>query len=140
VINQSAVNGWTEIGTFAFAAGGEQRVRLGDNTGEPVGDERRLVADAIRLTRVDGPTDVPTAPMVPVDPMPMDPSQPPVSMPMAPTLEPAAPVTDPGVVVHAAASVDAGGGCSTTGSRRGCDGAALLVVALGALRKRRAKR
>jgi hypothetical protein len=141
VINQAAVNGWAEIGTFEFTAGGEQRVRLGDNTGEPVGDERRLVTDAIRLTRVDGPVDVPTMPIVPVEPiLPTDPSQPPVAMPTAPTAQPAAPGAEPGVGIHAQVSADAAGGCSTTGTRGNGEAAALLVFALGALRKRGAKR
>jgi MYXO-CTERM domain-containing protein len=53
-LNQSAADGWRPLGTFFFGAGGEQQIRLDDVTGEPAGEARRLVFDAIRLTRVDG--------------------------------------------------------------------------------------
>ena len=54
-IDQSAVDGWSLIGDFSFAAGADQSVYLGDNTGEPVGGETQIVADAVRLTRLDQP-------------------------------------------------------------------------------------
>ncbi len=51
VIAQSAVDGWNPLGTFEFAAGGGQWIRLNDNTGEPFnGGETQLVFDAIQLT------------------------------------------------------------------------------------------
>ncbi len=49
-IDQSAVDGWSTVGRFAFAAGAGQSVRLDDNTGEPVADLVQLVFDAVRLT------------------------------------------------------------------------------------------
>jgi len=52
-IDQSAVDGWQLLGTFDFAAGGDQSIHLGDNTGEASTDQAQLVFDAIRLTRVD---------------------------------------------------------------------------------------
>jgi MYXO-CTERM domain-containing protein len=54
VLDQSAQGGWRDLGTFAFAVGGRQSVRLDDNTGEAVSLKRQLVFDAIRLTRVGG--------------------------------------------------------------------------------------
>ena len=51
-IDQSAVDGWQTLGTFAFAAGGNQYVHLGDDTGE-TGDDIQLVFDAVRVTNVD---------------------------------------------------------------------------------------
>jgi hypothetical protein len=56
VLDQSTADGFAPLGEFEFAEGGEQRVFVGDNTGEA--DGRKLVADALRLTRLDlpGPT------------------------------------------------------------------------------------
>ena len=51
-IDQSAVDGWNGIGTYFFAAGGDQWVRLDDVTGE--GDAHKIVFDAIRLSPADG--------------------------------------------------------------------------------------
>jgi lysozyme len=55
-IDQTAVDGWQTLGDFALAAGGDQAVRLNDNTGEPGAGNIQLAFDAIRLTRLD-PTD-----------------------------------------------------------------------------------
>jgi GH25 family lysozyme M1 (1,4-beta-N-acetylmuramidase) len=52
-IDQSAVDGWQTLGTFDFAAGGNQSIHLGDNTGEAGSAMAQLVFDAVRLTRVD---------------------------------------------------------------------------------------
>jgi len=57
-ISQAAENGgWASLGRFQFAQGGDQWVRLVDNTGEPYTgtDGKRIVFDAVRLTRVDTP-------------------------------------------------------------------------------------
>lgn len=53
VVDQSSASGWADLGTFDFAAGGEQSVRLDDNTGEAFSDMRVLVFDAIRITPLD---------------------------------------------------------------------------------------
>ncbi len=50
VLDQSAKDGWRPLGTFAFAAGGGQSVRLDDNTGEALSMKRQLVIDAIRVS------------------------------------------------------------------------------------------
>ena len=54
VVDQSGANGWVTLGTFDFAAGGSQRVRVNDNTGEAASQARKVVFDAVRLTRIDG--------------------------------------------------------------------------------------
>jgi GH25 family lysozyme M1 (1,4-beta-N-acetylmuramidase) len=54
VVDQTARDGWQLLGDVAFAAGGGQYVHLGDDTGE-AGGATRLVFDAVRLTRRDGP-------------------------------------------------------------------------------------
>jgi lysozyme len=55
-IDQSAVDGWQALGEFDFAAGADQSLRLGDNTGEPLAGNVQLVFDAVRLTRIDTDT------------------------------------------------------------------------------------
>ncbi len=52
VIDQSTSAGFVELGSFEFDTTSAQRVFVGDNTGEL--EERRIVVDAIRLTRLDG--------------------------------------------------------------------------------------
>jgi lysozyme len=53
VIDQSAQDGWTSLGTFSFTAGAEYRVRLDDNTGEAGDLEISIVYDALRVTPVN---------------------------------------------------------------------------------------
>jgi len=60
-IDQSAVDGWSMIGSFDFASSGDQSVLLNDNTGEPVSSGLQLVFDAIRLTPGSGPDPEPDA-------------------------------------------------------------------------------
>jgi hypothetical protein len=55
VVDQSVSDGFVPVGTFAFGAGGAQSVTLGDDTGEA--DGRKLVVDALRITRVTIPGD-----------------------------------------------------------------------------------
>lgn len=50
VVDQSAVDGWQSLGTFAFDTAGGQTIRLDDVTGEALAEDKRLVFDAIRLT------------------------------------------------------------------------------------------
>jgi hypothetical protein len=50
VVVDQRQGGWRTLGKFAFATGGSQRVYLGDNTGEPVGQQRKIAFDAVRLT------------------------------------------------------------------------------------------
>lgn len=54
-IDQTTVDGWNPLGEFHFAAGGGQKVFMGDNTGEPNASKVKLVADALRITRLDLP-------------------------------------------------------------------------------------
>ena len=51
-IDQTAVDGWTSLGEFDFAAEGSQSIRVDDNTGEPGEGNVQLVFDAIRFTRI----------------------------------------------------------------------------------------
>lgn len=51
-VNQSRGSGWTALGTFHFAAGGGQFVRLDDNASPPVDPAARVLADAVRLVPV----------------------------------------------------------------------------------------
>ena len=53
-IDQSAVDGWQKLGTYAFNKGGGQQLELADNTGEPLSLKRKLVFDAVRLTSQGG--------------------------------------------------------------------------------------
>lgn len=55
VLDQSAADGWQTLGILDFAAGGDQSIHLGDNTGEPLADKVQLVFDAVRLTRIEHP-------------------------------------------------------------------------------------
>ena len=61
LIDQPAVDGWQTLGEFELAAGGDQYVHLGDNTGEPGSSNTQLVFDAVRITRIDEPS--PDAPV-----------------------------------------------------------------------------
>ncbi|MCP4807094.1 MAG: hypothetical protein GY913_26380 [Proteobacteria bacterium] len=65
--------GWIPLGEFEFAAGGDQLVAVHDDHGSDPGDDQHVVADAIRLTRLDLPVD--TAPPEDTD-LPMDDSRP----------------------------------------------------------------
>jgi uncharacterized protein (TIGR03382 family) len=66
-IDQSAVDGWQSLGEIAFAAGGDQFVHLGDNTGELLADQVQLVFDAVRITRVTSVHADPETPDEPTD-------------------------------------------------------------------------
>ena len=55
VANQSTADGWLMLAEFEFAAGGDQWIRLDDNTGEAFSTMTRIVFDGIRLTRLDLP-------------------------------------------------------------------------------------
>ncbi len=49
VIDQRAVDGWQTLGVFDFAAGGDQWILLGDDTGDA---GQQLVFDAVRVTPI----------------------------------------------------------------------------------------
>lgn len=55
VIDQTAVDGWQSLGEFELAAGGDQYVHVGDNTGEPGTGDIQLVFDAVRITKITAP-------------------------------------------------------------------------------------
>ncbi|MBL9099707.1 MAG: hypothetical protein JNL82_02050 [Myxococcales bacterium] len=54
-LSQAAqATGWASLGEFTFDAASDHSVRVNDNTGELQALELALVADALRVTRVDG--------------------------------------------------------------------------------------
>lgn len=50
-VDQANENGWVSLGVFGFVAGADQWLRVLDNTGEPFSERRRIVFDAVKLTR-----------------------------------------------------------------------------------------
>ena len=53
-VDQTAVDGWNELGEFDFAEGGQgQFVRLDDNTGELNESDTKIVFDALRFTLIE---------------------------------------------------------------------------------------
>ena len=59
-LNQTTAGGFRSLGEFQFSGTPGERVRLDDNTGERSSLGRKLVIDAIRITRVeDGQSSVP---------------------------------------------------------------------------------
>lgn len=53
VVDQSAATGWTAIGEFRFAGTGDEHVLLGDDTGDALSAQVRVVFDAVRLVALD---------------------------------------------------------------------------------------
>jgi len=94
VVDQEGVNGWVEVGVFAFASDGEQWLRLDDNTGEPFTNLNgtRLAFDAIRVTSTTDPVtpvDNPEPDTMEMPDMTMDTMEPSVMEPMVMEPEPA---------------------------------------------------
>jgi len=54
-VDQTGADGWTELGVFDFDAGGGSWVALYDSSTGAVASDQHVVADAIRLTRLDLP-------------------------------------------------------------------------------------
>lgn len=52
VVDQSKGGPWRAIGTYDFAQGGRQWLSVFDTNGGNVGKDQKIIADAIRLTRV----------------------------------------------------------------------------------------
>jgi GH25 family lysozyme M1 (1,4-beta-N-acetylmuramidase) len=52
VIDQRAADGWQTLGELDLAAGADQSIHLGDNTGELLADNVQLVFDAVKITRI----------------------------------------------------------------------------------------
>jgi MYXO-CTERM domain-containing protein len=51
-LDYTAGDGWRSLGEFDFAQGADQWVANYDNTGESLDLDRRIIADAVRLTRI----------------------------------------------------------------------------------------
>ena len=88
-LDQSAGDGWRPLGTYVFAAGGDQYVDVYDNSGETA-DDLHITVDAIRLLPVEDPVDPPVEPEDP----PVEPEDPPVE-PEDPPVEPEGPPVEP---------------------------------------------
>jgi GH25 family lysozyme M1 (1,4-beta-N-acetylmuramidase) len=103
-IDQTAADGWQSLGAYDFLAGGAQSIHLGDNTGEPSGDNIQLVFDAIRLTRIADAD--PGAPSIP----PSGGSPPPggSSDPSSGGAQDPPPPAPPGVIAGCAATTSPG--------------------------------
>jgi hypothetical protein len=54
IIDQSTSDGWTSLGTFSFAAGGQQWVKVSDNYAASVGSSQHISVDALQLSRIGG--------------------------------------------------------------------------------------
>jgi hypothetical protein len=67
-LTTDAQGGWLVLGRFAFAAGGDQWVDVYDNSGETSAQQRRVMADALRLTRVRPQPDPEPEPDLPEEP------------------------------------------------------------------------
>ncbi len=52
-LDQSAGSGWRKLGEFEFVGDDDEWVEIYDNTGEPLSEQLRFVADALRLTAVE---------------------------------------------------------------------------------------
>jgi lysozyme len=52
-IDQAAINGWQSLGDLVFAAGGNQFIHLGDNTGEAGSAMAQLAFDGVQITPAD---------------------------------------------------------------------------------------
>lgn len=116
IVDQGAAEGWTELGTFVFAAGGDQWIAVHDDTADASADEH-VVADAVRLTRLDLPPED-TGTSGGADSAPGD----------AGTGDSGAPADGP------PAAVVAGDGCGCAAGGGG--GLAAALLALAALRRR----
>jgi hypothetical protein len=130
-VDQSAAEGWTVLGTYDFAEGGEQSVDGFDDMPVPVAEDQHIAFDAVRLTRegLEPPDD--PADAGPDDPADAGPDDPPVGG--------AGPATDN---PSAGVSGETDGGCVATGRGLGpragaWAGAALLLVAATRARRRR---
>jgi MYXO-CTERM domain-containing protein len=49
IVDQSAGDGWTSLGSFRFVAGVHQDVMVYDNSGAPVDDDQHIAVDALRI-------------------------------------------------------------------------------------------
>ncbi len=52
-IDQGAASGWTELGEFDFAAGGDEWVSVYDNTPNAPGGDQHIAIDALRIVPID---------------------------------------------------------------------------------------
>lgn len=65
VLDQSASSGWTPLGRFSFAEGGDQWVSVEDNVLGPVASGQRIAVDALRIVPVAAMGEDPVTPRDP---------------------------------------------------------------------------
>ena len=51
-VDQTSQKGWVSLGVFSFVGGPDEAIKLGDMTGEPTADKRKIAYDAVRFTFV----------------------------------------------------------------------------------------
>ncbi len=51
-VDQAGLSGWVGLGTFTFAAGGQQSINVYDDSATPIPADQSIVIDAIRLTPI----------------------------------------------------------------------------------------
>ncbi len=115
-LSQADTAGWGELGVFEFAAGGDQWVRLDDNTGEPYTgqDGIRVIFDAIRLIAVEN-----IEPPLP-EPEPSPEAEPGAEPEGGPAVEPEASAEPDGEPGEPEAGADVLAGVRTTRYEEGC--------------------
>ena len=120
-IDQGNADGWTSLGTFAFAADGSEEVRVLDNVDSEVAAEQHIVADALRVR-------LPTEPDV-GEPEVGEPSDPPsANEPSDPGLvDDQEPIVD-GVTPRVAVVSSDASGCAAT-PMAPCAPLAVLLIA-----------
>ncbi len=117
-VDQTGVDGWVEIGDVDFAAGGDQWMRIDDAVQDELDAGLQIVFDAVRLTRLDAPTEEPPPKTEP-------PEQPPAEPPLADDT--------PNTGVRSAPQ----GGCSCNSSGASQWPLALLLLGFWPLNRRR---
>lgn len=73
VVDQGAANGWVDLGTYAFAATGDEEVVVRDDFAGAVAGDQHIVADALRATPVVEGAPPDDEPVDPPDDEPVDP-------------------------------------------------------------------
>jgi len=126
LLDQSAAPGFVPLIEVELAAGGDQWVMLGDDTGEPYADRVRLVFDALRVVPVPAVVDVPPGQVTAPDEEPV-PAEPVATAPDGAPGEVAAPVGSPPL------EGEVSGGCTCVAPNSPRTTAPGVVLILGAV-------
>ena len=130
-IDQSAgETGWQLLGEYEFNEGRGQHVSVYDNSPVAVADGQHIIADAIRLVRVDGETGAP-----PTMEPPAEGGQPTPGQTASPGAEPDPQPTED---EDAGPNVVRGkGGCTVAGGSRDTNAGWIMLIVAGLLTRRR---